>query len=837
MRFRARLRGGYTMLRMFALLLALALPTAFAAGPEYRVLVLHSYHSGLAWTDSVQRGLAESLSASGLNIDIHVEYMDLLRYRDRIAPIKEHIAHTLESKFKDQPPNVIVVSDNDALEFILAERPKWAPNAPVVFCGINGLSYDMLAGQTNLTGVAEEASFAETLALMDQLLPGRRVLVLGDQTGTFRANAPRLIAVNAQRASSALIDIHDDPVLSHIEARLRLVGPDTSVFLMARPVDDDGDTVDIPHAVRAVSTASPQPVFSGWEFMLGYGIVGGKLIAGEAHGQTIARQLIQILKGKPADSIPIEWESPNRYLFDYQQLLRFGLQDRALPEGSTVINQPVSFYDLHREKVLTAVAVFALLLSILIFLLIEVLRRKRAEVRLNYLANHDALTQLTNRSSLQERFAEAKSLAERRNKAMALLFLDLDHFKDINDSLGHLIGDKLLQETADRLVANVRNSDTVCRIGGDEFVVLLNLLERGQDAAGTAEKIKEMMRLPFNIAGNSLSISFSIGISLYPWDGQGFADLLRNADIAMYQAKGDGRNDYRFFNASMNAEIQRRIKILQHLAGASERGELALHIQPQQSLSDGSIVGAEALLRWQSPQLGSVSPAEFIPVAESSGQIIPLGAWVFDEACRIVAIWQNAGYPPIPLAVNVSVAQLRRPDFSDMVKVCLEKYKVAPTRIEIEITESVFMDKTAVIESNLRKLQTMGLLLAIDDFGTGYSNLAYLSGTHADRIKIDISFVRDILTMQSKVEIVRAIVQIGRSLGMKTIAEGVEHPAQANLLRELDCDALQGYLLSPPLPAERFSVFFTDYKARHQLKAISATRLIDDELLPLQTVS
>ena len=828
------------MLRMFrkiALLVAFVLQSVCAAEPGFHVLVVHSYHSGLEWTDSVQRGLAESLMASGSKIDLHVEYMDLLRYRDRIGILKENIARTLALKFKDQAPDAIVVSDNDALDFVLAERPKWAPRAPIIFGGINGLSHEMLAQQGNLTGVAEEASFAETLTVMEQLLPGRRILVIGDQTSTFRANVGRLVAINAQRPSSALIDVHDDPVLSHIEARLRLVGPDTSVFMMARPVDDDGETVDIPSAIRAVSAASSQPVFSGWEFMLGHGIVGGKLISGEAHGQTTARQLIQILKGRSADSIPIEWESPNRYMFDYRQLLRFGLQDHPLPEGSVVINQPVSFYELHRDKVHAAVAVFALLLSIVLVLVIEVLRRKRAEVKLNYLANHDALTQLTNRSLLQQRFAEARSLAERHNKALALLFLDLDHFKDINDSLRHLVGDKLLQETAARLTANVRNSDTVCRIGGDEFVILLNLLERGEDAAATADKIGEMMRFPINIAGNSLSISFSIGISMYPWDGQEFADLLRNADIAMYQAKNRGRNDYCFFNASMNAEIQRRIKVNHYLSGAFERTELALHIQPQQSLNDGSIVGAEALLRWQSPQLGAVSPAEFIPVAETSGLIIPLGAWVFDEACRIVASWQDAGYAPIPLAVNVSVAQLRRPDFCDMVETCLMKHGVAPTRIEIEITESVFMEKTSIIESNLRKLRALGLFLAIDDFGTGYSNLGYLSATNADRIKIDNSFIRDILTTQSKVEIVRAIIQIGRSLGMKTIAEGVEHPAQENFLRELGCDVLQGYLLSPPVPPERFAVFFTDYRARHQLKAITPNRWIDDESPPLQTIS
>lgn len=825
------------MLRFFALLIAIGLRVAFAAGPDYNVLVIHSYHSGLAWTDSVHRGLTESLNASGLNIDLHVEHMDALRFRDRIDILRDNFARTLQSKFKDQPPDAIVVSDNDALEFILMERPHWAPQVPVVFCGINGLRREMLEPHRNLTGVAEEASFGETLKIMEQLLPSRRVLVIGDQTSTFRANLTRLRAVNAERSSPVQTDVFDDPVLSHIEARLRLVGTDTMVFMMARPVDERGETIDIPSAVRAVSGASPQPVFSGWDFMLGYGIVGGKLISGEAQGHTAAQQLLRILKGAPADIIAIEWDSPNRYLFDYQQLLRFGLLDRVLPEGTVVINRPVSFYELNRDKVHAALAVFLLLLLIVAFLVIEILRRKRAEVRLHYLANHDVLTRLTNRTLLQERFEQAKSLAARHNKALALLFLDLDHFKEINDSLGHAIGDKLLQDVAERLTANVRTSDTVCRIGGDEFVILLNLLDQGNDAATIAEKVGEVMRVPFIFAGNSLNISFSIGISMYPWDGQDFADLLRNADIAMYQTKSSGRNDYRFFNEGMNAEIQRRIKLHHQLAGAIDRGELSLHIQPQQSLNDGSIVGAEALLRWTSPQLGIVSPAEFIPVAETSGLILPLGAWVFNEACRIVASWQSAGYPPIPLAVNVSVAQLRRPDFCLMIEACLARHSVAPTRIEIELTESVFMEKTSVIEANLRRLQEMGLLLAIDDFGTGYSNLGYLSRTNADRIKIDISFIRDILASPSKAEIVRAIVQIGRSLGMKAIAEGVEYSTQANLLRELGCDALQGYLLSPPVPEKGFTVFLTDYRARHQLKAVSAQHSIDDDAPPLQTVS
>lgn len=825
------------MLRLLVLLIALSLHSATALARNHSILLVHSYHSGMPWTDAQHKGFTDALRQSGLAVDLHVEYLDSLRYRQQQGVMRDNLRRALHSKFKDHPPEVIAVSDNDALDFVLAERQHLAPGAPVVFSGINGLASDIRSRHQNLTGVAEEASFKETLEVMEQLLPGRRVLVIGEQSSTFRGNFGSLRAANAQRAAPAQLEVFEDPVLSHVEAKVRQLGPDTLVFLLSRPVNDQGDTVDSAVAVRAISTASQQPVFSAWDFMFGYGIVGGKLISGEAHGQTAAHQAIRILNGTPADSVPIEWESPNRYLFDYDQLLRFGLQDRALPAGSVVINRPASFYELNRDKVHAAAGAFLMLTLVVVFLVIEILRRKRAEVRLHYLATHDALTHLTNRGLLQEHFEQAKVLASRHNKGLALLFLDLDSFKEINDSLGHAIGDRLLQEVAGRLADNVDSTDTVCRIGGDEFVILLNLLELAQEAAATAEKIGQVMRQPFTIAGNSLTISLSIGISMYPWDGQDFADLLRNADIAMYQAKQAGRNDYRFFDETMNAEIQRRIKLHHHLAGARERGELALHIQPQQSLADGSIVGGEALLRWHSPQLGQVSPAEFIPVAESSGLILPIGAWIFDEACRIVASWQAAGHAPIPLAVNISVAQLRRPDFCDTVEASLIRHQVAPTRIEIELTESVFMEQTPVVEANLKRLHELGLLLAIDDFGTGYSNLAYLCRTNTDRIKIDISFVRDLLGNPKNTEIVRAIVQIAHSVGAKTIAEGVETPGQAEILASLGCDALQGYLLSPPVPESDFPLFLTQFKARHQLRLVSQARPNDDENPALQTTS
>jgi PAS domain S-box-containing protein len=333
-----------------------------AANPHHTVLLVHSYHSGMPWTDAQHKGYADSLRNSGLTVDIHVEYLDSLRHRQQTDVMRDNLRRTLLSKFKDNPPEVIAVTDNNALDYILEVRQQLAPEAPVVFCGINGLDQDIRNRYQNLTGVAEEASFKETLELMEQLLPGRRVLVLGEDTPTFQRNLERLHQANERRRTPAQLDLFNDPVLSRIEARVQRAGSDTVVFLMNRPVNEEGETLDSPAAIRAISEASKQPLFSAWEYMFGHGIVGGKLTSGEAQGQAAAHQVIRILQGEAADSIPIQWESPNRYFLDYEQLLRFDLQDRPLPEGSQVINSPPSLYERHGEALIAGAVALVLLL-------------------------------------------------------------------------------------------------------------------------------------------------------------------------------------------------------------------------------------------------------------------------------------------------------------------------------------------------------------------------------------------------------------------------------------------------------------------------------------------
>lgn len=810
------------MVRAIILTLALFAWAGSAAAESARVLLLHSYHAGLGWTDAIQRGFDESLRASDVDVNLFVEHLDSLRFRRRLTEIKAGMLAKLRAKYAETSFDAVVAADNDALDFALANRDLFGRATPIIFCGINGLgSYD-LARLAPITGVAEAASFGDTLTVMADLFPRPRLVVIGDRSATFRANLENLRQANDSRLRPFRVEVFDNPVLREMVNHVSTIGPDANVVFMARPVDDSGATVDMPDAVRAISEASRQPVFTGWDFMLGHGVVGGSLVSGEAQGRAAAIQLASALKGTPVSAIPVMRRSPNQFMFDYRALKRFGVQDASLPEGSIVIARPVSFYEANREKVQATVAAFVVLLVALVILGVEVIRRRRAEIQLSYLASHDALTGLTNRGLLQDRFNQAMALAERNNKALALLFLDLDQFKAINDSLGHTIGDKVLREVSGRLQRLVRSADTVCRIGGDEYAVLLSQLDRGteSEAAAIADKIIASMSEPLEVAGNLLQLSFSIGIAVYPWDGRDFDTLLKNADLAMYEAKANGRNGARFFSESMNHEVQRRMRCLQHLVGAADRGELALHIQPQQSLDDNSIVGAEALLRWTSPVLGEVSPAEFISYAESSGAIHRLGEWVFEDACRIVAGWQEKGLPSIPLAVNVSIVQLRKAEFCEFARGCIDRYRIEPGRIEIEITESVFLEEATEVVRNLAAMNAMGLLLAIDDFGTGYSNLSYLQRTAAARLKIDRSFIRNLPDDSRSAEIVRAVVQIGSSIGLKTIAEGVETPRQAEALRQIGCDAIQGFLLSPAVPEAAFEAFFSGFRVRQQLTVV-----------------
>ena len=440
--------------------------------------------------------------------------------------------------------------------------------------------------------------------------------------------------------------------------------------------------------------------------------------------------------------------------------------------------------------------------------------------QITHSAEHDFLTGLPNRMLLNDRVNQAIALAPRHHKRVAVLFLDLDGFKHINDSLGHPTGDKLLQSIAKRLVECVRASDTVSRQGGDEFVVLLSEVERSEDTAITARRMLQAVAEAHSIDHHDLHVTTSIGVSVFPDDGLDAETLIKNADTAMYQAKENGRQSYKFFKPAMNVRAVERQAIEESLRRALERQEFEVHYQPKVSLKTGEITGAEALLRWTHPARGPISPAQFIPIAEDCGLIRPIGNWILREACRQARAWLDTGLPLASMAVNISAIQFRNENFLQEVFATLEETGLDPKFLELELTESVLMKHAESTEVILKTLRARGVQLAVDDFGTGYSSLSYLRRFAIDALKIDQSFVRQITTTPSETTIVTAVISMGRSLNLRVVAEGVENLEELAFLQAHQCDQAQGYYFSRPVAAPQFADLLAAQSARSALSPL-----------------
>jgi len=438
----------------------------------------------------------------------------------------------------------------------------------------------------------------------------------------------------------------------------------------------------------------------------------------------------------------------------------------------------------------------------------DVSERKRAEEVILHQAYHDILTDLPNRTLFKDRLGLAMVQAKRKRAELAVMFIDLDRFKLVNDTLGHVKGDELLQQVAGRLKECLRKGDTLARQGGDEFTVVLPELAAREDACIVADKFLERLQMPFDIDGHEVHISASIGIAVYPAHGESIDALLRNADIAMYQVKAGGKNGHAFYEASMQDASRQKIVLEQSLRKALEKGELEMHYQPQVDAASGRIIGAEALMRWNHPTRGVVAPAEFLPLAEENGLMLPISDWMIEALCRDMGRWAGVGASTgsgaLKLSLNLSPQYLDRGDFVDRIRGALLRHGVAPARIEVEITENICIRNPQHVVDQLKKLRQLGVSVAIDDFGTGYSSLAYLQRFPVHTIKIDQSFVREIQDEQGHYPVVLAIISISRGLGLNLVAEGVETEVQARYLRSHGCPTMQGFLFHRPMPLARF---------------------------------
>jgi diguanylate cyclase (GGDEF)-like protein len=456
----------------------------------------------------------------------------------------------------------------------------------------------------------------------------------------------------------------------------------------------------------------------------------------------------------------------------------------------------------------------------------DITERKQAEARINYLAYHDTLTGLPNRVSFEEHLAASIARAGNNRAPLAVMFLALDRFKKFNDTLGHIVGDQLLKSVAERLTLSLREGETAARFGSDEFSLLLSGINEVEDAERRAREFQDTLDQPFNIDGHELYVTSSIGIGLYPEDGRDAQGLLKSAGAALYRAKQAGGSNYQFYTADMNERALQRLALENQLRRGLERKEYRVYYQPQVNIDTGQITGMEALVRWQHPERGLIAPAEFIPLAEDTGLIAPLGEWVLRTACAQTRQWHDNGFHNLHVAVNLSPRQFQQPDLVLMIERLLKETGFDATRLELEVTESSVMKNAAAAIDTLGELKAMGIRISIDDFGSGYSSLSYLKSLPIDVLKIDQSFVRDMTTDPKDAAIVMAIIQLAHSLQLQVKAEGVETEDQLRFLRLLRCDEMQGYLFCRPIPAEAFEQLLVEGRS------LSATPSADFPLSP-----
>jgi diguanylate cyclase (GGDEF)-like protein/PAS domain S-box-containing protein len=440
----------------------------------------------------------------------------------------------------------------------------------------------------------------------------------------------------------------------------------------------------------------------------------------------------------------------------------------------------------------------------------DITERKKNEEKIKHLAYHDTLTGLLNRNYFRDCFKESIARAEKAKQMLAVLFIDLDRFKVINDTFGHSVGDILLKQTAEKLMSSVGKNDLICRQGGDEFILLLNNTSK-EETERTANKIHETLSAPFVLSGNEVYITPSIGISFYPHDGLEVESLIKNADMAMYDAKSKGKNNYQFYSLNKAETNLRKVRLENKLRKSLQEHAFRSYYQPEINIHILKVTGFEALIRWNDLEEGFISPSEFIPIAEETGLIVPIGNWVLWEACRQNKLWQETGYPPVVICVNISVRQFLDLDFLDTVKTILKETNLEPKYLNLEITESIAMVDVQKTIEILNKLRLMGIHLTLDDFGTGFSSLSYLSKLPLDFVKIDQSFVRVLPEYEQNKNIVKAIIQVAHSLNKYVIAEGVETKEQLDFLRLQQCDQVQGYYFSQALPANQAEDFLINF--------------------------
>lgn len=806
---------------------------------ESEILVLNSYHQGMVWADEETDGIISKIRDAGKNVSFYVEYMDWKNYASEYNWSMLHDYYRY--KYSRKKLDLILTTDDVALRFALRYRSEMFSDAPIVFCGVNQEGVEIITqGFDRVTGVIEEVNPTKTLEFAFSLNPQiKRIFTVYDNSESGKTTGQMVSeAINAFNPDIEVIP-WNQLSFDMVTERAGQVKEDEIILICTYYSDSDNNIVAMDYATREICKASKTPVYGLYDFELNQGIVGGTLVSGRLQGENAAELAIRILDGEDPNQIPVQSPDCTRTIFDYNQLMKFQISMKQLPKNSIIINKPFSFYETYKTLVIGVVAVFCLLVSftgILIFYVRKLRKMKHtlsenneeltqlneelvasdeelmkqyeeiiavnerireSDEKLTYLAYHDPLTGLPNKLSLYNR---AKEIFKSDAGASALLFIDIDNFKYVNDTLGHEFGDKLIVDVSTTLSDLLYDNCSLYRLSGDEFIILYERIEDVKQVEKFALHLLSGFFKDFEYQSN-LHVSLSIGIALYPQHGADLDELLKHADIAMYKVKESGKKDYLVYSQEMNEAFVERVSIEKYLKKALDSHEFELYYQPQLDLKSNRITGLEALLRWNSPDLGWVPVLKLIKVAEDTHFIIPLGDWVLQNACIFLKRLEELGHMDIGVSINISILQLLQEDFVDKVMNMVHTYQIRPEQLELEITESILVESFDRIKTKLQQLRELHVRTALDDFGKGYSSLSYLKQLPITTMKIDKSFI-DYITDQNGDDYVKNIISLGKNLGMDVIAEGVEEKHQLDYLMNSDCDKIQGYWFCRPKTEE-----------------------------------
>lgn len=818
----------------------------YAQPKEKKVLILNSYHSGFTWTSDMTSSILEELNRSELEVLVYTEYMDWKNF-----PTETNINNLYaiyKEKYQYQNIDVIVTTDDKALEFALQYRKELFSNASIVFVGVNEEGeQELIRDEKNITGAIEYMDLKETIAMALLINPDmEKLYIIHDQTESGRS-AYHIVEniITSTYSSIQPISITNRTHKGVVEGIKGLEG-NSAILVLTYYQDSLGKSMEFEEFSELISKESKVPVFHMYAMTMGHGNVGGVMLSAYEQGRHAGQLAIKVLSGENADDIPIIRDTPMVVSFDYEQLERFNIPIKLIPKEAEIINEPFSFFKTYKQLVILWLVIISLLILFIIVLIIYIkemakirrrlqesneeitqgyeeltasddeLQRQLKEVnviqnKLREMAYFDALTQLPNKRALEE---DLQHYIEKcMDKKGAVIFIDADNFKLINDTLGHSIGDKFIIEIGKRLQNLTSKSVKVYRMGGDEFLILITNVKSTDDVKKIVQKIMLAFEHGFSIEDMTLHTTVSAGVTIYPDHGDTSETLIMRADIAMYKAKADGKDKYVFYNNKMNEEMIERAAIEVNLRTGIENEEFLLHYQPQYDLKTKKIIGFEALLRWDSKELGWMPPFKFINIAEDSRLIIPIGQWVLETGCKFIKTLHKLGHLDYTMAINISALQVIQEDFVEMVIRILEENDLEPKHLEIEMTETMLIENFQMVVEKLEALRKQGVKVALDDFGTGYSSLNYLNRLPIDTLKIDKSFIDTISQCGDEKSIINVLIVLGHTMGLNVIAEGVETEQEFEYLRQHGCNHMQGYLLSKPLPeAEIFKLVGTNEK-------------------------